>query len=411
MSELSATPRPSSRRRDEGQAPDRRDDRREHGRKPLTASVFEDVSQLDRLLGRWDDLAVATGSPFGAPAWALGWWRHAAPRGASLAVVAVEDGDDLIGLAPFYSLSRLAITELRLLSGGWASRLGVLARPGREAEVATAIAESLAEPPLRADVIRWEAVDAASPWPSLLAEGKPDGRSDRILDLSQRSAPVLYLRQDSFEDWFAERSSHFRRNMRRDRRQAEKKGASFRLSDRESLGRDLDAFARLHSARQEQRGGSTAVNPGAMAALREIGAALIDEGRMRLWMIDGPDGEAISAHVFVGAGDTTAFWNTGFDMEWSKHSPGAIGLIAAIEESFERGEKVMDLGGGEASYKDRVADEDRPVAWRRSYRRGARYPLARMWGLPEQIARRGSVRLRERLGPERVNRLRRLLRR
>ena len=148
-----------------------------------------------------------------------------------------------------------------------------------------------------------------------------------------------------------------------------------------------------------------------MAALREIGAALIDEGRLRLWMIDGPDGEAISAHVFVSAGETTAFWNTGFDMEWSKHSPGAIGLIAAIEDSFERGEKVMDLGGGEAGYKDRVADEDHPVAWRTSYRRGPRYPLALMRGLPEQVARRGSVMLRERLGTERVDRLRRLLRR
>jgi CelD/BcsL family acetyltransferase involved in cellulose biosynthesis len=377
----------------------------------LTASVIEDVSQLDDLLGPWDGLAVGTGSPFGAPAWALGWWRHAAPDGATLAVVAVQDGDELVGLAPFYSLSRLGITELRLLSGGWASRLGVLAQPGREGEVAAAIAESLAEPPLRADVIRWEAVDAASPWPSLLAEGRPEGRSDRIKDLSQRSAPLLYLRHDSFEEWFAERSSHFRRNMRRDRRQIEKKGARFRLGNRASLERDLDSFARLHSARQEHRGGSTAVNPGAMAALREIGAALIDEGRLRLWMIDGPDGEAISAHVFVSAGETTAFWNTGFDMEWSKHSPGAIGLIAAIEDSFERGEKVMDLGGGEAGYKDRVADEDHPVAWRTAYRRGPRYPLALMRGLPEQVARRGSVMLRERLGTERVDRLRRLLRR
>jgi hypothetical protein len=146
-----------------------------------------------------------------------------------------------------------------------------------------------------------------------------------------------------------------------------------------------------------------------MAALQEVGEALIDSGRFRLWMIDGPDGEAISAHLFVEAGGRVAFWNTGFDERWGKHSPGAIGVLAAIEDAFERGDDLMDLGGGEASYKDRLADEDRPVVWRTSYRLGSRYPLARMRRLPEQVARRGGHVFRERLGSNSLNRVRRLL--
>lgn len=376
---------------------------------PLSASVIRDQPELEPLRPGWDSLAVAVGAPFGAPDWALAWWRHMAPEGARLAVVVVRDGEELVGLAPFYASSRFGVTELGLLSANWASRLGILARPGSSAEVAEAIAAALSSE-LGPDTIRWDAIEATSAWPALLSEHWPGGRPQRIREASHRSAPIMQMSHDSFEDWFAERSSHFRRNMRRDRRQIEKKGASFRASDRASLERDLDSFARLHSARQEHRGGSTAVNPAAMAALAEIGAALIDDGRMRIWMIDGPDGDAISAHLFVSAGETIAFWNTGFDEAWSKHSPGAIGLIAAIEDSFERGEKLMDLGGGEASYKDRLADEDRPVAWSTSYRRGWRYPLARMRGLPEQVARRGSATLRERLGSGPVDRLRRVLR-
>jgi CelD/BcsL family acetyltransferase involved in cellulose biosynthesis len=406
MSELSAprtaAPAPSVRAPHNGQP------RKGHP-DTLTGTLIDDPDQLDSLREGWDALAVRVRSPFGAPAWAQAWWRHLAPKGARLAVVAVHAGHELVGLAPFYSSRRLGVTELRLLSGGFASRLGILASPGRQREVAAAIAHALIDADLGPDVFRLEAMDAASPWPGWLSASWPDGRGYHLQEVSERSAPVVHLGQQSFEDWFALKSSHFRRNMRRDRRQIEKKGARFRLADRGSLERDLAAFARLHSARREKRGGSNAVNPGAMAALQEVGEALIDTGRFRIWMIDGPDGEAISVQLFVAAGGTVAFWNTGFDERWAKHSPGAIAVVAAIEHCFELGDELMDLGGGEASYKERLADEDRPVVWRTSYRLGLRYPLARLRRLPEQVARRGSHKFRERLGSDRLNRLRRLL--
>lgn len=372
----------------------------------VSARLFEDASALDSLQSSWDALAVATRSPLGAPAWALAWWRHLAPAGARLAVVAVQDGDDLVGLAPFYATRRLGVTELRLLSGGWASRLGILAIPGRESEVAAAISEAVAESEPRPDVFVWEAVDAASPWPGWLSDSSPDGRGHRLTDESERSAPVLHLGEVPFEEWFGAKSRNFRSQMRRNRRALEGQGATFRHADRGSLGRDLEAFAALHSARWEERGGSSAVNPGAMAALREAGEALIEAGRFRISMIDGSDGEGVSAQVFVAAGGNVAYWNGGFDERWGKHHPGAVAILAAVEDAFERGDDLIDLGGGEARYKERLADEDRPVAWRTSYRRGVRYPLARLKRLPEQIARRGSGKLRERIGRERLNRLR-----
>jgi CelD/BcsL family acetyltransferase involved in cellulose biosynthesis len=376
----------------------------------ISGRLVEEASELESLQSSWDALAVAAGSPFGAPAWALAWWRHMAPDGARLAVVAVHQDDDLIGLAPFYASGR-GVKQLRLLSGGWASRLGILARPGSEPEVAAAISETLADSDLRPDVIRWEAVDADSPWPGWLSDKWPDDRGHRLQDLSERSAPILHLGELPYDEWFGAKSRNFRSQMRRDRRAMEGQGATFRSADRGSLGRDLEAFAGLHSSRWEGRGGSSAVNPGAMAALQEVGEALVEEGRFRIWMIDGPDGEPVSAQVFVAAGGNVAYWNGGFDERWGKHHPGAVAILAAVEEAFERGDELIDLGGGEARYKERLADEDRPVAWRTSYRRGLGYPLARLRQLPEQVARRGSGKLRERLGRERLNRLRGLLRR
>ncbi|MEK6251717.1 MAG: GNAT family N-acetyltransferase [Actinomycetota bacterium] len=371
--------------------------------------MIEDPSGLDSVRASWDALAVSVGAPFGAPAWAEAWWRHLAIEGARLAVVAVHAGDELIGLAPLYSSRRFGVTELRLLSGGLASRLGILAGPGREPQVAAAISEALADAGLRPDILRWEAVDAASPWPGWLSASGPDGRLHHVQDVSERSAPVLRVGQGSYEEWFARKSRNFRSQMRRDRRAMERLGATFRCADRASLERDLAAFARLHSARWEGRGGSAAVNPSSMAMLQEVGEALVENGRFRLWMIEGPDGEAISAQIFVAAGGEVAYWNGGFDERWGKHHPGSLAILAAIEDSFERGDDLFDLGGGEAGYKERLADEDRPVAWRTSYRRGMRYPLARLRRLPEQVARRGSHKFRKRFGSLRMNRLRRLL--
>jgi hypothetical protein len=145
--------------------------------------------------------------------------------------------------------------------------------------------------------------------------------------------------------------------------------------------------------------------------LREVGESLIESGRFRLWMIDGPDGRAVSAQLFLEAGGVVAYWNGGFDEEWGEYSPGVLAILVAIEDALDKRDGLLDLGGGEAKYKERLADEDRPVVWRTSYPHGPRYPVARLLWWPGQAARRSSQTLRARLGAERLNRIRAVLRR
>lgn len=370
-------------------------------------SLIDDPAQLDAIRAAWDELAVAAGAPFAAPGWSLAWWRHLAPKKSRLAVAAVRDGEELIGLAPFHASRLLGVTELRLLGGGLASRLGVLAKAGAEREVAEAITAGFAAADARPDLIHWEAIDADSQWPERLADGT--GRGRQVLEESRRSAPVVDLGANSYEEWFAAKSRNFRSQMRRHRRGIEEAGATFRFASQETLAADLAGFSSLHEGRWEARGGSAAVNEAVMAMLAEVAAELIGSGRIRLSVIEGPDGNPVSSQIFISAGEVIAYWNGGFDESWGDRSPGMLAILAAVEDSFERGETLLDLGGGEARYKDRLADEDRPVAWRTSYPRGARYPLARLRRLPAQVARRGSHTLRQRLGADRLNRLRNLL--
>jgi CelD/BcsL family acetyltransferase involved in cellulose biosynthesis len=380
------------------------------GAQRLAVAVIEDRAELEALAPAWDALAEEVRAPFGAPAWALAWWRHLAPRGARLAVVAAHDGGRLVGLAPFFASRRLGVTELRLISADFASRADILCRPGRESEVAAALAAALADG-VRPDALRWEGIDAATEWPQRLSRRWPGERTHTIAHELTRPGPVLELdAHPSYEDWLGAKSRHFRRRLRQGRRAIERRGARFRLSDRASLAGDLASFERLHTARWRRRGGSTAVNAATMRMLREAGDELIEPGRFRLWMLDGPGGEPVSAELLLAAGGEVTSWNGGFDEAWGRLSPGIATLDVAIEDAYERGDLRLDLGGGAAGYKDRLADGDRPVVWQTSFTGGARYPLARLWRLPEQTARRFSGSAKALLGPVAYNRVRRALR-
>ena len=69
----------------------------------MSTVLIHDEAALAPHLADWDRLAVARRQPYSAPAWMLAWWRNVAPPGAALSVVVVREGDEAIGVAPFYA--------------------------------------------------------------------------------------------------------------------------------------------------------------------------------------------------------------------------------------------------------------------------------------------------------------------
>ena len=54
-------------------------------------------------------------APFGASAWNLAWWRHAAPAAAELRVVVVRDDAGIVGIAPLYARRDGGVTRYGVL--------------------------------------------------------------------------------------------------------------------------------------------------------------------------------------------------------------------------------------------------------------------------------------------------------
>ena len=372
----------------------------------LTAEVLDTLEKVEPTVAEWDQLAVSASRPYSAPAWLLAWWRHSAPEGARLAVIAVRDGDHLVGIAPFWAQRRVpGIWEYSLLGTDITSRIEPVAARGAIAEVATAVAKALDDADPFPDLIRMEGVPSDSPWAAYLLSAWPGSRRPWLHKRPSTGAPTVALDADDLDSWLGKRSSNFRQQMRRGRRKLEKQGATFRVTETpEELERDLAEFTRLHLARWDWRGGSMSLREGTDAMLRDAGAALLAEGRFRLASIE-LDGKVINSQLFVAAGGEVSYWNGGFDDEFAALKPSYMGLVDAIGRALDVGDHRLDLGPGEQEYKYRFSDGQDTLEWLTLVPPGPRYALARATWSPVHAR----YAITQRMTPEQKQRVRDLV--
>jgi CelD/BcsL family acetyltransferase involved in cellulose biosynthesis len=330
----------------------------------LTTTTFEREEELDPLLRAWDELACALGQPYAGPAWTLAWWRHLRPARARLHVVAVREGDELVGLGAFHvTIEEAGTRRVRSLAARYGGTpLGPLSLPGREAEVGELLAGSLAAIRPTVHAVHLDGVASSSPWPAALRAGWPGTRPTQHRE-ARRPLPTITLEGTTFEGWLATKSGNFRQTHRRRRRKLEGDGATVRMAGTvEEAHRDLEAFVRLHAGRWDWRGGSGRLKPTTRAFLADLAEQLVPDGRFRLWSID-LDGETISSHLFVCGGGRANYWLGGFDDRFARYSPAMVTLLAAIEHAWSVGDRSVGLGAGRQEYKSRFTDEAEDLDW------------------------------------------------
>ncbi len=378
----------------------------------IDSELIADLQALAALAPEWDALAVASGKPACAPAWLLAWFEHLAPETARARVVAVRDGNQLVGVAPFFvDTGRDGRVDYRLAGIELGVRIAPLAAPSREWEVAGAVANALAEATPRADLIALEGIPPASPWLTALRDQWP-GRLRPLSSLyNVHGSPTVTL-HGSFAEWLAGRSASFRKNQRRRTRVLDEEGGMMRLGTLDTLTDDIEALMHLHTQRWSGRGTSSLVAHGERLAkmLQAAGQDLTESGRFRIWIVE-IEGQPVWANLFLAAGGELLAVNSGWDERWRKLSPATLGMVHAIEDAFERGERRLDLGVGDNPYKLEFADGNDPVGWGILIPPGRRMALTALRTSPmlaNSAARRTAKRT---LTPERLDTLRSLRRR
>jgi CelD/BcsL family acetyltransferase involved in cellulose biosynthesis len=369
----------------------------------LRTDILDDAASLEPLLPAWDELADASGNPVSSGLWML---AHARTHPVLPRVAVVREGAEVVGVLPFgVDAGRPGLRRLRLLAADASSGAEPLAAPGRAADVAEAAVPALAAARPVIDVVALEGVPGDSPWPELLAAHWPRATPRMLVREDEVPEPLVSLDAGSFEAWQAAKSSHFRAKLRRARRRLGDRGAQVRMtSGPDELERDLAAFARLHHARWQDRGGSGVVTPAVERMLREAGPALLAGGRLELWSLDTGD-DIVCSQLWLRAGGGITFWLGGLDEAWAKEEVTLVTLAAVVEDAFARRLHRVSLGAGDQHYKMRFAGGADTLRWWQLPVPGPRLGLV--------LAHLGAGRLRraagERLDDEQKQRVRRVL--
>jgi CelD/BcsL family acetyltransferase involved in cellulose biosynthesis len=372
------------------------------------AELVDDPARLAPHLTAWDELAVAAGRPYCAPAWMLAWWGELAPPGARLRVALAHDGDELIGVGPCWTDPGAGPERLRFLAAPVSSPTGPLAARGSEPEAARLLATALAGARPAPRLLSLEGEPSDSPWPRLLARAWPGSRGVTTRSAGSVAAPAVSLDGvGDFDAWLAARSRNFRSQARQGRRRLSEAGAACRqLAEPAAIAAALPDLARLHHRRREPRGGSAVLDERGLQMLAAAAEELAPAGRLWISQVAGPEG-TVAALLFVAAGGTAAYWNGGFDDAWGRSRPGLQALLGAVEEAVRRGMRELDLGPGDQHYKARLADRRRELVSLSLRPRDSRYPLTAARLAPADLR----ALVRRALSEEQKARLRRVLRR
>lgn len=343
----------------------------------MRSEPISDLTRLTSLEREWDELAVATRTPLMSPACVIAWWHHLAPPGAQLRAIAVWDAEQLVGLAPFYTVisDRFGRIDCRLPGIEIGGRLAPLAAPEHVEQVAHAIAETLAKCDSQPAIVSLEGMPYDAMWPNALSAHWPG----RTLSWQYQvlASPIVTLSDESFDAWLSGKSANFRSQMRRMRRKFAAAEGTVRESDRGTLKDDVATLMRLHEKRWHGRGQSDllAHGSGIANAICDLGFKLLDErGRFRLQMLE-IGGEPISAQLFLAAGGRVLYVNGGWDERFAQLRPAMLSILLSIEQAFANGDPVIDLGMVDQAYKLRFADSNEPLAWTMILPYGSRLPL------------------------------------
>jgi CelD/BcsL family acetyltransferase involved in cellulose biosynthesis len=278
-----------------------------------------------------------------------------------------------------------------------------LARPGREGDVAEALAEWVANARPKPDILSLEGI-GGSRWPDLFQRSWPGKRSPGTRRRQATVEPTVSLADRTFEQWLNARSTNFRKHMRRGRRTLEEMGAVFRTTCAiDQLAPDLAAFSRL----QRKRWGPVGLGIGddVVAMLTEAGERLLGSMRFRLSLLE-VNAQPISCDLFVAAGGEVTCWLGSFDQAWASYSPGMHSMLSAIELAWSLGDRRVGLGPGTEPFKSRFADAEDSLEWWVLAPPGLRVPRtpaqAVPWSLRESMTAR--------LSPRTIARIHRLLR-
>jgi CelD/BcsL family acetyltransferase involved in cellulose biosynthesis len=348
----------------------------------LRVTLIEDLDGLETLREPWTRVgqSAATQSAFLTWEWLSAWSRCFVRDGRRLLVLAVADGPDVIGIAPWYvdlvGPFRLRQVGFLGLPDAASDYLDVIATRTKERLVAEALVEVLFGPlGTRWDTLALKDIPAESPFLSrFLSVLRRAGKAYTVDEGS--FCPCVQL-PGSFDAYLAQLSSHARQAYRRKMRVLKSKGRVEHvvLTEPGDVRRELATFRDLY----ERRWGRSQATDDLFGLLRAYHPRAAGAWNVELSLLQ-VDGRAIAGLLHLTRGPLMYQYLMAIDRSFNPSvSVGTLICGLNIERAIGAGFAEYDFLKSEEEYKFRFMTRGRRALNVTVHKRTARSLVA--WSL------------------------------
>jgi CelD/BcsL family acetyltransferase involved in cellulose biosynthesis len=295
---------------------------------------------------------------FATPEWNRLWWEEFG-GGKDLRVLTMGRGDDLVAIVPLYSKPEHERTVLRFVGGiDLTDYLGPVCSEDDREEVAETLVDWLESADLE-----WEEFDAHNmPVPFGFAEflAEKVDRSGLGLIIDQEDTSAILTLPPTWDEYLASLDSKDRHELRRKRRRLgrDHPDARFRSATDDSLETDMKIFFEMHRGAEGMKGHF--MRPEIATFFERIARAFMPLGWLRLDFVEIAD-RAVASTFGFELDDVFYLYNSAFEPDAARLSPGLMLVSELVKESIERGLKRFDFLRGPERYKYQLGSQALPL--------------------------------------------------
>jgi CelD/BcsL family acetyltransferase involved in cellulose biosynthesis len=326
----------------------------------MTLDVSVDCDESCFELPVWRELLKTdpNRNVFATPEWNRLWWEEFG-AGKDLRLLTMGREGDVVAIVPLYRKLENERMIFRFVGGvDLTDYLGPICSEDDRDDVAETLVDWLASTDLE-----WDEFDAHNmPVPFGFAEflAEKVDRSDLGLILEQEdTSAVLALPQD-WGGYLASLDSKDRHELRRKRRRLgrDHPDGRFRTAADDTLETDLKIFVEMHRGAEGMKGHF--MRPEIATFFERIARAFMPLGWLRLDFLEIGDTAIASTFGFV-LDDVFYLYNSAYEPDAARLSPGLVLVSELVEESIERGLTRFDFLRGPERYKYQLGSQALPL--------------------------------------------------
>lgn len=316
--------------------------------KPLSkiGTMIRTVRTIDEFKSLQSGWELLTAGPLHSFAWHFAWWQNFQHLG-QLNIFVLEDGDQIVGIAPFFQDRWSGQKRLRFLGSGktCTDYADLIVSEQWRDQFCSMIAIEVID---SAAMLEMEGVDGTTPQDLF-----DEPLFDQFWRYETQLDPTWQLSLPG--DWESFKAGS-KKSLRRKIKKAEKRLASDEFEVRSTFDdipfkQAWEDLVRLHQSRFESKG-----QPGAFkdqhfeTFLHDAVVKLCERGQAEI-IVACHQGEPIGAHLVLHSQGTTQLYLAGILAEKSKLEPGHLLITFAVRRAIEQQCEVFDFLRGDQPYK------------------------------------------------------------